>query len=384
MSSSLPSFDAISLAQTLIRCPSVTPQSGQSLDILEALLTSIGFQCHRLPMEGVDNLYARLGTTAPNFCFAGHVDVVPTGEKNTWSVDPFEGVIKEGKLFGRGACDMKGSIAAFIVATKKFLDTCIAENPTKEGSISFIFTSDEEGPAIHGTRHVINWLEERQEKINSCLIGEPTSEDTIGDIVKIGRRGSLNCHLTLRGKAGHVAYPHLANNPIPKMMRLLEKLSRTSIDQGMDGFVPSQLTITSVDVGNKTTNVIPASISANLNIRFNPLHSGESLIDFIHQCIDEIETEVEVEYVVSGEPFVCKSPRLQSCVSDAVHTVTGMRPQLLTSGGTSDGRFLKDICPVIELGLSNKTAHQADEHILTSDLESLTLIYEEVLKNYFA
>lgn len=375
--------DVISLTQTLIRFPSVTPLSAGSLDFMEAVLSSLGFQCYRLPHEDVDNLYARLGATGPNFCFAGHVDVVPVGDLKTWSVDPFEGVVKDGKLFGRGACDMKGGIAAFVMAVKNFLGTVVAQNPSKEGSISFLLTSDEEGPAIHGTRHVIQWLKERGETIDACLLGEPTCHERIGDVVKIGSRGSLNCRLTLHGKAGHVAYHLSARNPVPSMVRLLDKLIHTSIDQGVDGFDPSRLEVTSVDVGNMTTNVIPSSISARLNIRFNPLHSGESLVDFLHQCIDEVESNVEIEHLVAGEPFLCKSPRLQSCISQAVDRVTGIPPQMLTVGGTSDGRFLKDICPVIELGLSNKTAHQADEHILVSDLEVLVMMYEEVLKNYF-
>lgn len=372
-------IDPIKLCQKLVQCPSVTPQDSGCLDIIEDHLRTLGFSCHRLSFENVDNLYARLGTAEPNFCFAGHTDVVPPGNLALWSTPPFEGTIKDQMLFGRGVVDMKGAIAAFMAAVSQHLS-----QGALKGSISFLLTSDEEGKAIHGTRRVVDWLVERGEVISACLVGEPTNPTTVGEMVKVGRRGSLNAALTVEGKAGHVAYPELAQNPLSPLLSYLHDLDQIVFDEGYDFFDPTNLEITSIDVGNSTTNVIPSSGQARFNIRFNPHHSGKSLSELLRKKAESKLSKHTLDIQVSGEPFLRPDPLLQTCLKDGIQKVTGRATVFSTSGGTSDARFIKDICPVIEFGLVNATAHQIDEHIDLAEIYTLTSVYQEVLAHFMA
>ena len=380
--------DPVALAQDLIRCPSVTPEDAGALDLLERVLTGLGFTCTRLPFgEGedrVDNLYARLGTASPNFCFAGHTDVVPVGETSGWSRPPFEATISEDMLYGRGAADMKGGIAAFVAAVSEFLADRKGEVP---GSISLLITGDEEGPAVNGTVKVLDWLKSTGETIDACVVGEPTNPEQLGQMMKIGRRGSITARLTVHGVQGHVAYPDRADNPIPKLVKLLDRLMSATLDNGTDEFQPSNLEVVSVDVGNTATNVLPASARAMLNIRFNNLHTSESLKRWIQ---DECETVLGAEgtaydltFQVSGEAFLTPPGTLSSLVSGAIQAVLGVEAELSTSGGTSDARFIKDMCPVVEFGLSGSTMHKVDEHVPVADIQSLAEIYRRVLDGYF-
>jgi len=371
-------IDAISLAQDLLRCPSVTPDDAGCLDLVESWLNPLGFMCHRLPFGKVDNLYARLGTASPNFCFAGHTDVVPPSDPSLWKHPPFNAVIEDGILYGRGVVDMKGAIAAFVAAVADFLKT-----PSFRGSISLLLTSDEEGPAIDGTCRVVEWLQSRKERIDACLVGEPTNPERVGQMIKIGRRGSLNACLTISGKAGHVAYPHLAKNPIPPLLAYLADLTAAPLDEGMEGFDPSNIEITTIDVNNPTSNVIPYQANAGFNIRFNPLHTDDSLTHFLRQRAQKITLPYDLAIRTSGEAFLCRDPDLQKCVSEAVQSVTKMTPIFSTSGGTSDARFLKDICPTLEFGLINATAHHVDECIAIDEITTLSHVYRKVLDEYF-
>lgn len=379
----MPALDPIALAQALIRCPSVTPADAGALDVLQATLQNLGFVCHRLPFgEGaarVDNLYARLGTARPHFCFAGHTDVVPVGNLAEWTVDPFAAVIENGMLFGRGAADMKGAIAAFAVAVDGF----VRQHGQAPGSISLLITGDEEGVAENGTVKMLEWLEERGEIIDHCVVGEPTNPARLGDMIKIGRRGSLNAALTVMGARGHVAYPHLADNPIPRLLDTLRALQSHRLDDGTAHFDPSNLEITSVDVGNAATNVIPATATARLNIRFNDLHTGASLSQWIRDVCAAHAGAHEVNIHVSGEAFLTQPGFLSDLVAAAVHDVTGRTPELSTTGGTSDSRFIKNMCPVLDFGLVGKTMHKADERAALADIQNLTLIYRRVLERYF-
>ncbi|WP_142849096.1 succinyl-diaminopimelate desuccinylase [Telmatospirillum sp. J64-1] len=369
--------DPLDLARALIRCPSVTPEDGGALDVLEASLTRLGFTCHRLDFsqEGtpdVRNLYARLGEDGPNFCFAGHTDVVPVGQG--WTTDPFAGEVIDGHLYGRGAADMKGAIAAFVAALARHLET---GRPI--GSVSLLITGDEEGPAINGTKKMLQWLEERGERIDLCVVGEPTNPRRLGEMMKIGRRGSLNGRLTVYGSQGHVAYPHLADNPIPRLIAMLTALTAEPLDQGTAHFQPSTLTLTTVDVGNPATNVIPAQAHAGFNIRFNDLHSGASLEDWLRQKLETVGGDYELKVSVSGEAFLTPPGPLSDAVARAVQAVLGVSPEPSTSGGTSDARFIKDYCPVVEFGLVGQTMHKADERVAVADLEALAEIYRLVL-----
>jgi succinyl-diaminopimelate desuccinylase len=376
-------IDPVALAQDLIRCPSVTPADAGALDVLEAALKGLGFTCHRLRFEEagtppVNNLYARLGSAAPHFCFAGHTDVVPAGEG--WRRDPFKGDIAEGVLYGRGAADMKSAIAAFVAAVERA--------GKQSGSISLLITGDEEGPAINGTPKLLDWLKRRGEKIDHCVVGEPTSVTRAGDTLKIGRRGSINFRLTIVGAQGHVGYPHKARNPIPVLAELVSQLAWHSLDQGSPHFDPSTLSFTSVDVGNEATNVIPGEARAAFNIRFNDQHAAESLVgwanDLTHRIARDRGVEARIEHSVGGVSFLTKPGAFVRLVSDTVARVTGTAPQLSTSGGTSDARFIKDVCPVVELGLAGATMHKADECVPLSEIAALTDIYAELLKAYFA
>ncbi len=378
------SLNAVRLAQDLIRCPSVTPDDAGVMDVLQAALEGLGFTCHRLPFsedgeETIDNLYARLGTSAPNFCFAGHTDVVPAGRADHWQDGPFDGVIRDGKLYGRGAVDMKGAIAAFVAAVSGFID----ENADFGGSISFLITGDEEGPAVNGTVKMLGWLADNGEKLDYCLVGEPTNPGRIGDMAKIGRRGSLNAQLTVRGTAGHVAYPHLADNPIPRLVRMLDGLLAEKLDDGNAYFQPSNLEIVSVDVGNKASNVIPPQAVAIINIRFNDQQTDAGLQQWIRSVCDSVGGKYDLEMQASGDAFLTPPGRLSTLIGDAVKTVTGRTVELSTSGGTSDARFIKDHCPVAEFGLVNKTMHKVDECVDLGDLDQLTKIYREILIAFF-
>lgn len=377
--------DPLPLARDLIRCPSVTPEDAGALGVLENALSILGFECHRLcfeepDTEPVDNLYARLGTTGPNFCFAGHTDVVPVGQG--WTVDPFSADIIDDHLYGRGAADMKGAIACFTAAVARRLQS--ADTPT--GSISFLITGDEEGPAINGTKKVLDWLQGRGEILDVCLVGEPTNPTRLGEMIKIGRRGSLNGKLTVYGTQGHAAYPHLAENPIPHLMKLLDALTASPLDAGTETFQPSTLTLTSVDVGNDTTNVIPGEARAAFNIRFNDSHSGDSLTAWLQETLAAAAdgADFTLDISVSGESFVTPPGELSALVSDAVGHVTGETPELSTSGGTSDARFIQNACPVCEFGMIGLTMHKADERVAIADLKNLTEIYHRILERYFS
>ena len=337
----------------------------------------MGFACYRLPFGEVDNLYARLGTAEPNFCFAGHTDVVPVGDLAKWTMDPFGGNIKGGYVYGRGAVDMKGAIACFIAAVSSVKDSL-------KGSISLLLTSDEEGPAHNGTIKVIEWLKSKGEKISACLVGEPTNPTELWQMVKVGRRGSLNAKVTVTGRLGHVAYPHLAINPIPPLMDYLHNLLEKTLDQGFKDFDPSNLEITNVDVGKSITNIIPASATAQLNIRFNPTYTGQSLIAYLEDVLEKVEpnhkASWQLETNISGEALLTYNPILRQLVGEAVQEITNKTPEFSTSGGTSDARFLKDICHVVEFGLINAEAHQIDEKVRVEDLLMLTKVYESILE----
>jgi len=380
--------DPVALAQDLIRCASVTPEDAGALDLLERVLVTLGFTCTRLPFgEGddrVDNLYAQRGTTGPNFCFAGHTDVVPVGDASGWTRPPFEATISDSVLYGRGAADMKGGIAAFVAAVSEFLADRNGEIP---GSISLLITGDEEGPAVNGTVKVLNWLRSKGEAIDACLVGEPTNPEQLGQMMKIGRRGSITARLAVHGVQGHVAYPDRADNPIPKLMRVLDRLMSATLDDGTAQFQPSNLEVVSVDVGNTATNMIPASARAMLNIRFNNLHTSESLKRWIQdECktvLGGAGTQYDLTFQVSGEAFLTPPGAFSSLISGAVQAVLGVEPELSTSGGTSDARFIKDMCPVVEFGLAGNTMHKVDERVPVADIQSLAEIYRRVLDGYF-
>jgi succinyl-diaminopimelate desuccinylase len=382
-------IDPLALSQALIRCPSVTPQDAGALAILEEALGDIGFTNKRLSFTkagtpDVENLYARIGAEGPNFCFAGHTDVVPVGNRDDWTMDPFGGQVREDILYGRGASDMKCAIACFAAATAQFLER---SGDDFKGSISFLITGDEEGPAINGTQRVLEWIGAKDEIIDACLVGEPTNVAVLGDTIKIGRRGSMNGHLTVYGIQGHSAYPHLADNPIPVMVKMLDALDCEYLDDGSEYFPQSNLEIVTVDVGNPATNTIPAKIEASFNIRFNDGHMGVGLEQRMRQIIETIAAEKStrfgLEFTISGEAFLTPPGPLTQIIKKAVEDVTGNSPVLSTSGGTSDARFIKDFCPVAEFGLINATAHKVDENAAVDDLKTLTRIYDGVLEGYF-
>lgn len=370
-------LDPVALAQDLIRCASVTPEDAGAMAVLTRALEGMGFTCHAVdsatggPM--IKNLYARLGDSGPNICFAGHTDVVPVG--GTWTVDPFGGHVLDGRLFGRGAADMKGAIACFVAAVSRFLES----GPAK-GSISLLITGDEEGPAVDGTVKVLEWLQARGEKLDLCLVGEPTNPRHLGEMMKIGRRGSLNCKIRVFGTQGHAAYPHLADNPIPRLLEMLRRLTEKPLDDGSTHFQASTLALTTVDVGNAATNVIPGEARAGFNIRFNDLHSGASLENWIRGILAEVGGDYDCTIEVSGESFLTQPGLLSDAVADAAEAVTGRHPELSTTGGTSDARFIKNFCPVLEFGLVAQTMHKVDEHVQVADMHALTDIYGRVLE----
>ncbi|MEY4965285.1 MAG: hypothetical protein RL274_868 [Pseudomonadota bacterium] len=376
-------IDALALAQALIRRPSVTPKDAGALDVLEAVLKQMGFATHRLPFGDVDNLYARLGDTSPHFCFAGHTDVVPVGEG--WQQEPFAAEVKDGMLYGRGAADMKSAIAAFVAAVARTGTQAIGKNV---GSISLLITGDEEGVAVNGTVKLLEWLKARGEKIDHCVVGEPTSVARTGDTLKIGRRGSINFKLKVVGVQGHVGYPQKAKNPIPVLAELVTQLASHKLDKGNDHFDPSTLAFTTLDVGNDTTNVIPGEARAAFNIRFNDKHTPDSLINWVSDCIAQVARQsgctIEVTSQTSGVSFLTAPGKFTQLVSDTVSGVTGQSPFFSTSGGTSDARFIKDFCPVVELGLAGTTMHQADECVAVAEIAALTDIYAALITAYFA
>ena len=381
-----PDPDPLALARALIRCPSVTPDDEGALGTLQRSLEPLGFACERMTFaeEGtapVENLYARIGGEAPNFCFAGHTDVVPPGDRALWTVDPFEGEVRDGRLWGRGAADMKAAIACFVAAAARFLGVRGAGRTP--GSISLLITGDEEGPAVNGTRKVLRRLAERGETIDACLVGEPTNPSALGEMIKIGRRGSLNAVVTVDGVQGHSAYPHLADNPIPRLVRMLVAIDGTPLDDGTPHFQPSAVVMTSVDVGNRATNVIPSRATARLNVRFNDRHTGDSIAAWLHERCAAVGGRFELSCECSGEAFLTPPGPLSRVVADAVRKVTGGQPELSTSGGTSDARFIKDYCPVCEFGMPGETAHKVDESVNVADIDALARIYEAVLQGFF-
>ena len=379
----------LSLAKALIRCPSVTPAEGGALAYLAQVLGAAGFEVHRpvFSQEGtpdVENLYARFGRGAPHLLFAGHTDVVPPGDAARWRHDPFGGEVEGGELWGRGAVDMKGGIACMVAAALQFL----ADTPGFAGSIGFLITGDEEGPAVNGTVKLLDWAKGRGERFDHCILGEPTNPDRLGDMIKIGRRGSLSGRVVVHGRQGHVAYPHLAENPIRGLLRLASALIDKPLDAGTERFDPSNLELTSLDVGNPASNVIPAEARGTFNIRFNDRWTPETLEAELRRRLRDAAGNV-VRYTLELEPtnavaFMTEPDAFVGFVRDAIETETGIRPKLSTTGGTSDARFIKSHCPVVEFGLVGQTMHQIDERTPVSDLEKLTKIYRGVLERYFA
>lgn len=379
-----PAIDPVRLAQELITRPSVTPHNEGALEVLTRALEGLGFTCERMAFADqnkpqVENLYARLGTGAPNFCFAGHTDVVPVGEG--WTTGPFKAEIVEGRLYGRGAADMKSAIAAFTAAAAQY----IAKHGSPRGSISLLITGDEEGDAVNGTVKVLERLAARGEKLDACVVGEPTNPTKLGQMIKIGRRGSLSGKLVVYGTQGHSAYPHLADNPIPRIMKMLSALIAQPLDDGSAHFQPSTIAITTLDVGNTASNVIPGVARAAFNIRFNDKHSGESLKKWLRETLDASADggQYDLQVSVSGESFITMPGPLTALVEGAVKSVLGVTPELSTTGGTSDARFIKNACPVCEFGLVGQSMHKADEHCLVADIESLSRIYLTILEGYF-
>jgi succinyl-diaminopimelate desuccinylase len=381
--------DPIALAQALIRCESVTPDEAGALTLLQNVLEPAGFTCHRLIFSepgtpDVDNLYARLGSGRPHLSFAGHTDVVPVGNDAGWTVPPFAGEIRDGLLYGRGAVDMKGCIAAFVAAALKYIHHY---GGLPRGSLSFLITGDEEGPSINGTAKMLDWLKARDEVVDACLVGEPSNPHALGDEIRIGRRGSLNAELVVHGKQGHSAYPQIADNPVPKLARMIDRLATAKLDGGTANFQPSNLQVTVISVPNTATNVIPGYAVAKLNIRYNDTWSRPTIETWVRNTAARAAAELDAKYDLTfsgtGDVFVTQPGRLVSTLKDAVKSVTGRVPALTTGGGTSDARFIKDICPVVEFGLVNSTIHQVDEHTSVADLKLLTDIYGRFISNYF-
>jgi succinyl-diaminopimelate desuccinylase len=375
-------IDAVDLTRDLIRRPSVTPADAGAMDVVEQALAGLGFACRRMRFGEIENLYARYGTARPNLCFAGHTDVVPVGDAAAWSKDAFAAEVVDGLLIGRGAVDMKSAIAAFAAACAQ----AIAAGHVK-GSISFLITGDEEGPAVDGTKKVVDALMAEGEVIDHCVVGEPTSSETFGDMVKVGRRGSINAEIMVEGVQGHVAYPHRAANPTPVLIDILARLQARVLDEGYPEFQPSNLEVTLIDVPNTATNIIPGRGRAVLNIRFNPNHTGASLAQWIESeaqaAADDFGGKVTVEAQISGEAFLTEPGPFTEVVSAAVADIAGKPPELSTSGGTSDARFIRALCPVVELGLVGKTMHQVDEGAPVEEIRRLQAVYERLIARYF-
>ncbi len=372
-------IDPVALTQALVRCPSVTPTDAGAQDVLREALSLMGFECRDLPFGNIQNLLARKGSAGPHLCFCGHTDVVPPGEASLWSADPFAAVIRDGKIMGRGSADMKANIAAFVAALSHYLK----DFPDFKGSVSLLITGDEEAEAINGTVKVLSWMEEHDQLADFYLVGEPTNPEKIGDEIKIGRRGSLNGVLRVQGTQGHVAYPERAENPLPKLARLVDLLSNHIFDMGSAHFSRTNLEVTSIDVGNKAANVIPARGEACFNIRFNDKWTAETLTQELRALLDKTGIAYELTTSSNAESFLTKVGVLTDLVSSAVSQVTGRTPELTTTGGTSDARFAALYGPVVEFGLINKTIHKVDEHVVIDDLHMLVQIYRKILENYF-
>ena len=376
-------IDVLDLARDLIRRPSVTPADAGAMDTLQRALEGLGFTCRRMRFGEIENLYARRGTASPNLCFAGHTDVVPAGDERAWTSGPFEAAVDKGLLIGRGAVDMKGAIAAFVAAVAAL------DPAAQTGSLSFLITGDEEGVAHDGTGKVVAALMAEGERVDHCVLGEPTSAQTFGDQIKVGRRGSLNARITVEGKQGHVAYPAKAANPIPVLVRLLARLQDRVLDEGFPRFPASNLEVTTIDVGNPTTNLIPARASARLNIRFNPHHTTESLTAWLAgECeavaLDEGFTgQVSLDPSPTGNSFMTEPGPFVDVVTGAVQDVTGQAPELSTTGGISDARFIRALCPVIEFGLVGATMHAVDEQVAVDELRALQAVYGRLIERYF-
>jgi succinyl-diaminopimelate desuccinylase len=380
--------DPVEILQELIRCPSVTPKDEGALGVLEKLLSKAGFTCHRLVFKeagtpDIDNLFARIGNTAPHLCFAGHSDVVPVGDAKDWTYPPFAAEIHQGQLYGRGATDMKGSVAAFAAAAIDY----VKEQGADAGSISFLITGDEEGPAINGTVKVLQWMKKFGHVPDHCLVGEPSCVDQLGDTIKIGRRGSLSFTVTVEGKQGHVAYPEKTDNPVHKLARFVDLISSNKLDNGNNQFGPSTLAVTTFDVGNAATNVVPARATTKFNIRYSTVHTYESLRKWVDTRITEVKKQLGGNWIVSSsegaEAFITEPGSFVGLVQDAVEQETGLFPKLSTTGGTSDARFVKDYCPVLEFGPTNATIHQVDERIDVEELKATTRIYRRIIDAYF-
>ncbi len=380
--------DPVTLLQQLVRCPSVTPHEAGALTTVQSWLEAAGFTSNLLIYSApntpdIDNLFSRIGTSAPHLCFAGHTDVVPQGDESIWTSAPFAADIKDGYIIGRGTTDMKGSVTAFAAAACDF----VRETPQFKGSISFLITGDEEGPAINGTVKVLQWMKEHGHIPDHCLVGEPSCVDQLGDTIKIGRRGSLSFIVTCEGKQGHAAYPHKADNPIPKLARLIERLSATPLDIGNDHFDPSSLAFTSFDVGNPAGNVIPSKAVLKFNIRYSTEHNYDSLKALVNGHIEKLYAEMggtwSVSFTEGAEAFITEPGSFVGLVQDAIADETGLTPKLSTSGGTSDARFIKDYCPVLEFGPTNATIHQTDERISVAELQATTRIYRRIIEKYF-
>ncbi len=373
----------LKLAKDLIRKPSITPKDAGAINLLAKNLRSLGFSCKIINFKNIKNLYAKLGKSSPNFCYAGHTDVVPPGNVKKWTTNPFKPIVRNNKLIGRGANDMKASIACFVAAVSRFKN----ENKNFKGSISLLITGDEEGIAVNGTKRIIKYLKRKREKINFCIVGEPTNPNKLGEMIKIGRRGSLTGRLTIIGSQGHVAYPHRANNPSNTLIKILKKIKDLKLDKGTKNFQPSNLEVTKINIDNHADNVIPGSADAVFNIRFNDKHSSSSLKSKLNKIFKAVtkanKSKFKITYEVSGEAFLTKPNKTTYMVQNIVKKVTGLKPKLSTSGGTSDARFIKNIAPCLEFGLVGKTMHKIDESVSVSDLKKLTKIYENILVSYF-
>ena len=381
-------INELQLAKELMKFPSITPRDAGVMKFLEKKLKKMGFKTKILNFkeknfQPVKNLYARLGSKGPNFCFAGHLDVVPPGDIKDWTINPFRPSVKKGHLIGRGANDMKGSVAAFVSAVSIFLNN----NKSFNGSISLLITGDEEGDAVNGTKKVIDYLKKRKEKINFCLVGEPTNPNKLGEMIKIGRRGSLTGKIEIIGMQGHVAYPHRANNPSTIIVKVLNELKNIKFDKGTKNFQPTNLEITKININNNADNVIPRVASATFNIRFNNKHSSGSIKKRINKILSKISTKnkskFKIDYRVSGEAFLTKQNATTNMIQNVIKKITKIKPKLSTTGGTSDARFLKNISPCLEFGLVGKTMHKVDEAVSLNDLRKLTKIYANILNNYF-
>ena len=376
-------LDPVALTQALIRCPSVTPADGGAMSVVQAALEGLGFACRRMRFGDIENLYARRGTARPNLCFAGHTDVVPVGDAAAWTHGPFEAAVEDGVRFGRGAVDMKCAIAAFIAAAAA---TFAQGEPA--GSISLLITGDEEAVAEHGTKAVAVALAAEGEIIDHCIVGEPTSSAVLGDMIKIGRRGSIGAEVVVEGVQGHVAYPHRAANPVPVLIALLATLQARVLDVGFEGFQPSNLEVTTIDVDNPAGNVIPAKATARLNIRFNPAHTGETLAAWLIEAAraagDGFSGRVTLTPRISGEAFLTEPGPFTATLAGAVEAVTGVKPELSTTGGTSDARFIRALCPVVEFGLVGATMHAVDERSPAADIRTLAAIYQRLIADYFS